>query len=39
REGDLVERKCDELEDWLFMRDGQLVGGFSLHAFLQENES
>lgn len=37
-EGDAVERRLDELEDWLFMRNGALFGGFSLHVFLGEPE-
>lgn len=35
-EGQDVERRCEELEDWLYMRDGSIVGGFSLHALLSE---
>lgn len=37
-EGQDVERSRDEMEDWLFMRNGAIVGGFSLHALLQEDE-
>ncbi|GAB4384114.1 MAG: hypothetical protein Kow0022_05730 [Phycisphaerales bacterium] len=37
-EGDAVERHADELEDWLFMRNGALFGGFSLRAIMGEPE-
>ncbi|MCL4221568.1 MAG: DUF2314 domain-containing protein [Phycisphaerales bacterium] len=37
-EGQDVERRRDELEDWLYMREGSMVGGFSLHALLSEEQ-
>lgn len=38
-EGQDVERRRDELEDWLYMHNGSIVGGFSLHALLSEEQS
>lgn len=37
-EGQDVERRSDELEDWLYMHNGSIVGGFSLHALLAEEQ-
>ncbi len=38
REGDMVTRTLDELEDWLYMNEGQMVGGFSVRAILAEGD-
>jgi uncharacterized protein YegJ (DUF2314 family) len=35
-EGDPITRTLDELEDWLYMCDGQMVGGYTVRAMLAE---
>jgi uncharacterized protein YegJ (DUF2314 family) len=35
-EGDPVTRTLDELEDWLYMNEGQMVGGYTVRAMLAD---
>ncbi len=35
-EGDMVTRTLKELEDWLYMNEGQMVGGFTVRAMLAD---
>ena len=35
-EGDPVTRTLDELEDWLYMNEGQMIGGYTVQAMLAD---
>ncbi len=36
--GDEVRKKITELADWMYLKDGELVGGFSVKVLLEQQE-